>query len=168
MLKMLKQIACTWLLLSLAGLSLYVAFHAAIESIGFSHTVILAVVSFALTISILLALDGNQKQDDEKLENMTFASLGYVLLVKRKPLLAALVLTLIVTGLTVYFLSKSMDITIQIEGSSLTIKLPGQTIHYIPIHSQLGWQNTGIELKEGQKIQYSITGGCVSWVSPGY
>ena len=208
---MLERMAWTWLLLSFAGLTLYVGFYAALESEDFwSHGqklcmmaktegpgkrdikrlqeiedmctakglvilyvikgmfidkvfAILAVASFALTISILLVLD-DQPRSEEQLENMTFAGLGYVLLVKRKPLVAVLVLTLVTIGLAVYYLSKSMGVTLEIEGNALTIKLPGQTIHYIPIHSQLGWQNTGIELKAGQKVQYSIAGA----VSPGY
>src|SRR5216117_3868060 len=102
---MLKRIACTWLLLSFVGLALYVTSHATFEFKGLfeslSLAVILAVVFFALTISILLVLDDDQSRSEEKLENMTFAGLGYVLLVKRKPLLALLVLTLVATGLTV-------------------------------------------------------------------
>ena len=67
-------------------------------------------------------------------------------------------------GLTVYFLIKSMGVTLEAEGSTLTVKFPWQTIHYIPIHSQLGWQNTGVELKAGQVVKYSIAGA----VSPGF
>jgi hypothetical protein len=164
---MLNRIARTWLLLGFAGLVLYVAFYAALGvDTPFKDKVfaILAVVSFTLTISILLALDDDQQPIEENLENMTFAGLGYVLLVRRKPLVAVLVLTLAAIGLAVYYLSKSMGVTLEAEGSSLPIKLPGQTIHYIPIHSQLGWQNTGIELKAEQKVKYSIAGA----VSPGY
>src|SRR5262245_17826816 len=134
MLEMLRNIARTWLLLSFAGLTLYVAFYAAFESKDFSLPIIGAVVAFALTISILLTLDDSQAPNGENLENMTFAGLGYVLLVRRKPLLAALVLTLFAMVLTVYYLSKLMGVAFETEGSSLTIKLPGQTIHYIPIH----------------------------------
>jgi hypothetical protein len=119
-LKMLRQIerfAYTWLLRSFAGLTLYIAFYAAFESENLSLThaiksmlkdklfVILVVVSFALTISILLALD-DQNRRDENLETMTFAGLAYVLLVRRKPLLALLVLGLVGVGLTTYYVAK--------------------------------------------------------------
>jgi hypothetical protein len=46
----------------------------------------------------------------------------------------------------------------------LTIKFPGQTVYYFPIHSQWSWQNTGISLKHGQKFRYALAG----YVSPGY
>jgi hypothetical protein len=87
-----------------------------------------------------------------------------MLLVRRKPLLAALVLTLITMGLIVFFLIKSIGVTLEAEGSTLTVKFPWQTIHYIPIHSQVGWQNTGVELKAGRVVKYSIAGAA----SPGF
>jgi hypothetical protein len=186
-LKMLRRIAYRWLILSLAGLALYVAFYAAFHPlytegvdtpdlsmfkdkafvISMSKDkvfAILAVVSFALTISIFLALDNDQVPDGGQLGNMTFAGLGYMLLVRRKPLLAALVLTLVAMGLIVYFIIKSMGVTLEAEGSTLTVKFPWQTIHYIPIHSQVGWQNTGVELEAGRVVKYSIAGAA----SPGF
>src|SRR4051812_3420090 len=123
---MLRRIAYSWLILSLAGLALYVAFYAALESEDLwsygqklcmmaktegvdkqdlkllqeienkcknrgivilyiimgvfidKAFVILAVASFALTISILLALDDRQVPNGEQLEGMTFAGLAYI------------------------------------------------------------------------------------------
>ena len=171
----LKKIARTWLLLSFAALTLYVAFYAAFESKDLSLTdsiksmlkdkvlAIMAVISFALTISILLALD-DQNPRDENLETMTFAGLAYVLLIRRKPLLALLVLGLVGVGLTAYYVAKLSGVTFEQEGTALTIKFPGQTVYYFPIHSQWSWQNTGISLKRGQKFRYALAG----YVSPGY
>lgn len=172
MMKLMKRIASTWWVLSLAGFSLYLACYAAFSGFdSIASAGIIAVLCsalgisslFALGISSLLALDAQQARDDEKVENMTLTGLAYILLVKRKPLLALLVLSLLGVGLTAYYVFKSIGVTFEAEESTLTIKLPGQTVHYFPIHSQWGWQNTGITLKPDQPFKYSLTG----YVSPG-
>ena len=74
-----RRIARFWLLLSSAGSALYVALYAAFYGFGgISITGIGAVVLGALAIAILLALDEQQPQSDEKIESMTVAGLAYL------------------------------------------------------------------------------------------
>ncbi len=92
---MVQRIARRWFLLSVAGISLYIALYAAFFGFEDIHIAgISAVLLSALGISIILALDDPHTQGNETAENIkdiTFAGLAYILLVKRKPLLALLV-----------------------------------------------------------------------------
>lgn len=167
---MTKRIARSWLLLTVAGIAVYLALFAVgvldspLTKWYLPSSGIWAVALGALAVSILLALDEHPARGEENVEKMTFAGLAYVLFVKRKPLLALLVLSVAGVGLAVYYVSKSIGVTFETEGSTFSVKLPGQTVYYFPIHSQQGWQNTGIKLKADQTFKYSITGS----VSPGY
>lgn len=167
---MVKRIAYFWFLLTVAGLAIYLALFAAelldspLVAWYRPSNGMWAVALGTLTIAILLALDEKKPQAEHDVEKMTFAGLLYVLLFKRTPLLAILVLCLVAVGLGVYYFSRSIGVTFETEGDTLSIKLPGQTVYYFPITSQQGWQNTGILLKEGQRFRYWITGS----VSPGY
>src|SRR6266542_5819443 len=130
---MVQRIARRWFLLSVAGISLYIALYAAFFGFDDIHIAcISAVLLSALGISIILALDDPHTQGNETAENIkdiTFAGLAYILLVKRKPLLALLVISVVGVGLTTYYAFKSLGVTLETEGSALTIKLPGQTVY---------------------------------------
>jgi len=177
------RIARAWLLITVAGIAMYLAlisagviavptiersllssdFWPVARGVGTVARGVGTVALWALAVAILLALDERSK-DEEKIANMTFAGLAYVLLVKRKALLAIFVLSVVSVGLAGYYVSKWMGITLEPEGGTLSLKLPGQTVYYFPISSQQGWQNTGIKLKAGQPFKYSISG----YVSPGF
>src|SRR5437660_8061747 len=95
---MIWRIARNWLLLSVAGIALYIALSLAgvVESSLTAQYLpspgISAIALGALGIAILLALDEQSDAGQEDIEKITFAGLAYILLVKRKSLLAMMVL----------------------------------------------------------------------------
>jgi hypothetical protein len=117
-----------------------------------------AVALASLAISVLLAADEQNTDTQVDTEKVTFAGLLYLMLVKRKPLTVLLVLGVVGVVLGSYYLSQAIGVTFETEGNSFTVKLPGATVYYFPIHSQSGWQNTGIILKKDQQFKYAITG----------
>lgn len=84
-------------------------------------------------------------------------------LVTERQALLALSLIL-VTGVAVatYHLIRSAFL-VEYTGAGVQIKLPGQTVYYVPIFPQLSWQDTGIELQKGEKVSIELSGR----VSPG-
>jgi hypothetical protein len=95
---------------------------------------------------------------------MSFARLGYVLLIQRRSLFALLLVGVAAVGVVLYYVAVSV-FSVEFSGEQgLVIKLPGQTTYYYPIHPYVGWQRTGIRLEKGQEFTYSIAG----WVSSGF
>jgi hypothetical protein len=167
---MILRIARFWILITISGVALYLALFmigtvpSPLTDRHLPSSGILAVALASLAISVLLALDEQYTDADVDVEKVTFAGLLYLILVRRKPLTVLLVLGVVGISLGTYYLAQAIGITFENEGNSFTIKLPSSTIYYFPIHSQSGWQNTGIKLKKDQQFKYGITGS----VNPGY
>jgi hypothetical protein len=121
------------------------------------------VLPITFGFAILVSWDEVIRDHEERSEGLTFAGLAYRLMAKRKPLLAAWAFGVLGISILTYLLFASLFKVEYSDESGITIRLPGQTIFYYPIHP-FGWQNTGYRMKPGQSYRISLSGQ----VSPGY
>lgn len=130
---------------------------------------------FAATISILLTIDSGKSTAPHEMQAAefqvpayttqrpnTFSNLFYVLIVERPALLGLALLALGGLGASVYYIFRLL-MPVEYTGSGIQIRLPGQSVYYLPIYPQVRWQKTGIELRQGERISVEIYG----WASPG-
>lgn len=123
----------------------------------------LGAISLAAAVSFLLAADarpGTSLAATGMPES--FSSLLYILLSERQALLGLAVLTVLGVVIGTYYVLRSLFV-VEYTGSGIQIKLPGQTVYYLPIYSQISWQNTEIVLKKGERVSIELSGQ----VSPG-
>lgn len=159
----LKAFVRFWLSFSLAGLLVYLGLFCLGLALPKLSSGLLAVAAIAAAIAILLAMDQQATENRDEPEDITFAGLAYVLLTKRLPLLALLLFGLVGTVIVAYYALTSL-LSVEFTGDSgLVIKLPGQTVYYYPVHPY-GWQNTHVQLRQGEEFKVDITGT----VTPGY
>jgi hypothetical protein len=92
----------------------------------------------------------------------SFANLLYILIVERPALMGLALLALGGLGAAVYFIFRLL-MPVEYTGSGIQIRLPGHAVHYLPIFPQVSWNETGIELRKGEKVTVELYG----WVSPG-
>jgi len=151
-----------WGVLSAVGSAIYLALFLLGAPVPTWYRAIPAIVLFAVAGTLLLAVD---EAADTKLEtsSMTFAGLLYIMLTARKSLLALLVLVLIGTGTSTYYIVSSLVHVERQTDAGLVIQLAGETVTFQPIHPY-GWQPTGIHVKRGQRISVELWGS----VSPGF
>ncbi len=93
---------------------------------------------------------------------MSLWGLIYVLLTQHQAVLVLSLLAFIATIAGVYYICRSLFM-VEYIGAGVQIKLPGQTVYYVPIYPQVSWQPTGIVLKQGESVSIEISG----YVSPG-
>lgn len=96
-------------------------------------------------------------------QQSTIASVLHALF-SRRGLFGFVLLALVTVTVLIYYVVVSMSAVEYSGASGITIRLPGQTTHYLPVSSAESWQNTGIKLREGQLAEVTITGR----VSPGH
>jgi hypothetical protein len=121
--------------------------------------------AFALSfaISILLSADyGRRTASVDSNPPDSFSGLIYRLVTEHQPILALSLITLMAVLVGTYYIFRSL-FSVEYTGSGIQIKLPGQTVYYMPVYPQISWQNTGISLREGEKITIELSG----YVSPG-
>jgi len=95
-----------------------------------------------------------------------------VLLLERTSLLALFLVMLAGSVTGTYYIVRSMVSIEEIDTATIAISLPGHRIYHLPIspfgaridNQETGWQDTQIQLKEGDRFKVSLTG----YVSPGY
>lgn len=92
----------------------------------------------------------------------SLAGLLHILIVERPALLGFFFLFILGIALATYYVFRVL-IPVEYTGTGIQIRLPGQTVHYFPIYPQVSWQNTKIQLHEGDEISVELEG----WVSPG-
>jgi hypothetical protein len=157
-----SRIALLWLGLASIGSLMYMGLILA-DARRFSWYDLGAIMSVAAAISLLLKIDGKDAGEAEDVASMTFAGLIYVLLTKRRTVLALAVFTAAGSILAAYYFITWLFV-VEYQGTSgtLVVRLPGQIVYYRPLHPY-GWENTQIRLKEKQVFEAEITGR----VSPG-
>ncbi len=151
-----------WTALAAVGSLLYLGlFFASIRR--FSWYEIAAVVAVTGAIAVLLVMDDGGAEDRDDLGNMTFGGLVYLLLTRRRAVLALSCFIGAGSIIAAYYIVTSL-LVVEYQGVSgtLVVRLPGQTVYYRPLHPY-GWENTQIRLREGQVFEVEITGR----VSPG-
>jgi hypothetical protein len=128
------------------------------------RTLVCAVLGASLAVSILIAADRGDLNglSARAIEQKSIWSLLYSLLVGHQALLLLGLITIVGVIAGVYYISRSV-LDIQYEGSGIQIRLPGQTVYYVPIFPQVSWQPTGILVKKGDAFCVEIYGH----VSPG-
>lgn len=92
----------------------------------------------------------------------SLAELAYVMLFERQTLMAFSFLVLLAVAYVLYKAARAL-FTVEYDGGGLRVRLPGHVVYYFPVFPQTSWQDTGIKLKEGEKIEIHVTGQ----VSPG-
>ena len=92
----------------------------------------------------------------------SFWGLVYALLVERGAISLLALITLAAVVATVYRVGRAL-LTVEYAGAGIQIRLPGQTVHYVPLYPQISWQNTRITLTAGERVSVEISG----YVSPG-
>ncbi|MDQ5827345.1 MAG: hypothetical protein M3441_24565 [Chloroflexota bacterium] len=121
------------------------------------------ILAISLAISVLLAVDATVRlptAGSQRIESLW--SLLYQLLTQRQGLLILTLFTLVGVVIAGYYIFRSL-FSIRYEGAGVQIRLPGQTVYYVPIYPQCSWQDTRIELRKGEKVSIDISG----YVSPG-
>ncbi|WP_146009619.1 hypothetical protein, partial [Deinococcus planocerae] len=117
--------------------------------------------ALSVAISVLLASNPALPADLRQ-HPQSFWDLLYIMFVGRQVLLALLLVAVAtVAVLSVALLRRTL--TFHSGGTGLQIKLPGQVVYFLPIYPQMSWQNTGIRLRSGERIDIELTG----YVSPG-
>jgi hypothetical protein len=132
-----------------------VALPAGIQLVG-------AVFAVSIAISILQAADAGGPPPSSLPSEMSLWGLLYVLLTQHQAVLMLSLLALLATIASVYYICRSLFM-VEYVGAGVQIKLPGQTVYYVPIYPQVSWQPTGIVLKQGESVSIEISG----YVSPG-
>jgi hypothetical protein len=80
------------------------------------------------------------------------------IIIREPSSLAVLLLFIAGVGIGTYYLVSSL-FTIEYTASGFQVNLPGHTIYYVPIIPTYDrWQNTGIELREGDDVEVAIIG----------
>jgi len=122
----------------------------------------LGIVLFSFGLSILISLDDYRSaHEDSSKPDTVWALIAW--LFRRQSLLFILVVAVATCAFVVYRITASLVSTEYTGGAGLLVRLPGKTIHYFPL-SPYGWYNTGINLREGEKLEVEVTGQ----VSPGF
>ncbi|HEU4885731.1 MAG TPA: hypothetical protein VFT45_26080 [Longimicrobium sp.] len=121
-----------------------------------------AVLAVSLAISILQAADAGRTTPTTIPAGLSLWGLMYVLLTQHPAVLVLSLLAFVATIAGVYYIFRSL-LTVEYSGAGVQIKLPGQTVYYVPIYPQVSWQPTGIVLKQGESVSIEISG----YVSPG-
>lgn len=117
----------------------------------------------SVAISVLLAADAYKVINKEIVTlPKELSGMIYLLITQRQALLVLTILTLVVVGVGAYHIFRTL-FSVTYEGTGIQIKLPGQTVYYVPIYPQISWQNTGITVKTGDKLNIELSG----YVSPG-
>lgn len=121
------------------------------------------IIALSIAVSVLLAADAAQRAQAAGAEPVdSLWGLLYTLLTQRQSLLILTLLMLVVAIIVSYYVVRSL-FSVQYEGTGVQFRLPGQTVFYVPIYPQCSWQDTHIELREGQTVTVEISG----YVSPG-
>lgn len=121
------------------------------------------VLAISLAISVLLAADAASRPSTVGAEPVdSLWGLLHQLLTQRQGLLMLTLLTLVGVVIMAFYIFRSL-FSIQYEGTGVQFRLPGQTVFYVPIYPQCSWQNTHIDLREGQRVSVEVSG----YVSPG-
>ena len=117
----------------------------------------------SIAISVLLAADA-EKFGNHTSKSMpeNFSTMIYLLITQRQALLVLAILMIVVVGIGGYHLFRTL-FSVTYSGSGIQIKLPGQTMYYVPIYPQISWQNTGIKIQSGDHLHIELSG----YVSPG-
>lgn len=151
--------------LLLVGAFLY-AILIAFWSFGHGPTNVLRPVAgiFALSsaMALLLAADASLHPRPAGGTPSNLWSLIYTLVTQRQALLALSLIVATGIGVITYRLLRSI-FSVEYTGSGVQIRLPGQTVYYLPIYPQVCWQDTGIQLQKGEKVNVELSG----LVSPG-
>jgi hypothetical protein len=151
-----------WTVLTLVGLLLYLALWV-LDLRKFAGLEVGAIACVTAALAVLLAVDKGSNDSQVDVANMMLAGCVYLLLTKHMIALGITVFAIAggVAG-AYYIISSLASVEYQGLAGTLVVKLPGQTVYYLPLQPY-GWENTQIKLKDKQTFQVEITGH----VSPG-
>lgn len=124
--------------------------------------IVYGITALSLAISILISTNREAIPSNE-INEMSIWALFYVLLAKDQPLFIFFGLGLVIIIGGIYYLINSFLTVEYTGGSGIQIRLPGQTVYYLPIFPQISWQDTKIKVEQGEKFDIELYG----YVSPG-
>lgn len=111
-------------------------------------------------VSILLSSDKQQAIGSDY--PSSFGAAAYRLITEKSALLLVFIVTFIAIIYGIYYLIRSLSV-VTYTGPGPQIQSLGHTTFYLPVYPQIGWQSTGIPVKEGENLEIEISG----YVSPG-
>ena len=123
---------------------------------------VVGVFAVSSAVSVLLGADLARNPPGRGQTPGSISGLVYTLLTERQALLTLWLFATAAVAVGAYYLFRSF-FAVEYTGSGIQIRLPGQTVYYMPIYPQISWQKTGIELREGEKVHVELSG----YVSPG-
>jgi hypothetical protein len=91
-----------------------------------------------------------------------WSTVVYLMFTEHRAMALTGLFTIIAALLAAYYIVRGV-LNVRYEGTGLQIRLPGQTLYHVPIFPQDSWQNTEIQLHEGDEVSVEISGR----VSPG-
>lgn len=134
-------------------------------SIGFKPNMLKAsimIITISCSIALLIATDkAIQTPTNLKAPNNLYNFI-YFFTTQHNALILLFVLMTFFIGVSVYYLIRHVFV-VQFSSTGIHLKLPGQTLYYLPIFPQISWQNTKINIEKGKKYWIELSG----YVSPG-
>lgn len=132
-------------------------------SFAVEKSFILGIASLSAVLALLFAIDKQKSIPQSLYKEGTGKLLSYFLITRTSSALGLVILLSII----IIVVSRQFGENIELEFANergLVIATRKNLTHYFPINPFDSWQNTGINVKKGDTLEYIITGA----VSPGY
>jgi hypothetical protein len=132
---------------------------------------VVGIAALSAAVSVLLAIDA-QGRATTAAQLATgaapapgpdsFWGVAYALLTERQAVSLLALVVAATLAVAAYHAARAL-LTVEYEGAGIQIRLPGQTVYYVPLYPQISWQNTRIAVRSGERMSIEVSG----YVSPG-